>query len=69
LSDGQRKYLQCIPKGVLSEYLRDRSKPKDYPETEGMEVGEINWWKAAGECLRCAWLAHKEGTHKVKDCI
>ena len=69
MSDGQRKYLQCIPKATLSEYLRDRSKPKDYSKKEGIEVGEIERRKAAGECLRCAWPADRKGTHQVKDCI
>jgi hypothetical protein len=35
-------------------------KQKSYNKIEGMEVGEIDRRKAAGECLRCAWPSGKK---------
>jgi hypothetical protein len=44
-------------------------KAKDYPQTEGIDVNEVQRRKAAGECLHCAWLSDRKGNHSVKDCI
>jgi hypothetical protein len=30
---------------------------------------EIDWRKAAGEYLRCAWASDRKGNHRVKDFI
>jgi len=42
---------------------------RDNSKTEGIESGEIERRKAAGECLHCAWPQDRKGNHRVKDCI
>jgi hypothetical protein len=65
------------PTLISKKYLRkkDRIKRKGTkPElkkskTAGINEPEIQRWKGAGECLRCAWPSDRKGFYRVKDCI
>jgi len=42
---------------------------KDFGKTDVIEFSDIEQWRAAGECLWCAWPCDKKGNHWVKDSV
>jgi hypothetical protein len=67
----------CInPTAISKKQLRkkDRSRRKlgdppkrGHPELAGIDQAEIIRRKQDDECLRCAWLSDRKGTHRFKD--
>jgi hypothetical protein len=48
--------------------IQKKRKAKTPHKTEGIDEGEMQRRKAAGECLHCAWPVDRKGAHRVKDC-
>jgi len=51
------------------ELLKAKPKKKYKIQMEGIEISEIRWRQAAGECQRCAWPKNRKGSHKTSYCI
>jgi hypothetical protein len=65
----KKKHSDRVEKKKFNKDRPECRWKKDYPMTKGIETSELERWKAAGECLRCAWPFHRKGSHKVKDCV
>jgi len=68
-STGQTKTGRINPSRTMKKALKKKTWAKDYSRTEGIETGEIDRRKSAGEGLRCAWPSERKGSHRVTDCI
>ena len=66
----QNAWLQSIHNVVIAKYPESEAqdtKETRYPWTEGIELTEIAWLKAAGEYLHHAWPWDNNGSHLVKN--
>lgn len=61
---GRQKLLLRTRSGKII----NNSKREQFKKTEAIEDSDIDRRKAAGDCLRCAWLSDRKGSHHVRDC-
>jgi hypothetical protein len=67
---GRTRSGRINPSQASKDFLRitKKQRQKDYPETQGIPIAEVNRRKEEGECLHCAWPYGRKGSHRVKDC-
>ena len=68
---GRTRTGRINPTSITRQKLSRRQRIQAEPlgRTEVIDTAEIQRWKNAGECLRCAWPEDSRGGYRVKDCI